>query len=145
VKTRPFLIGSAILVAVLAAASFYIATTIDKFDRSMAVAASPDGKFKAIKVTVAGGGATPFCFDTVSVMLAVYPDDSVDRRKEYEIYSALCGTFADGGKSPKIEWLSHSALQITYAAVPPVSDARPPRTRDIDVTKSVHITVVGRE
>ena len=142
-KAKPFLIGSAILVVVIAAASFYIAATIDKFDRTLIAVASPDGKFKAIKVTVAGGGgATPFCFDTISVLLAVYPDDSVDRRKEYEIYTAPCGRFANGEPSPKIEWLSHAALRITFA---PAADAKPPRTKNIDVTKSVHVEFVRRD
>lgn len=141
-KAKPFLIGSAILVVIIAAASFYIGATIDKFDRTLVAVTSPDGKFKAIKVTVAGGGATPFCFDTISVLLAVYPDDSVDRRKEYEIYSAPCGRFANGEASPKIEWLSHAALRIAYAPAP---DAKPPRTKDIDVTKSVHVRFVARD
>ena len=142
-KAKPFIIGFLAVVAVLAAVSVYFSATVDKADKSVTALASPDGKFKAVKVTLVAGGAAPFCFDSVSVMLAAYPDEFAQREKAYEVYAAPCGSFANGEPSPKIEWLSASALQITYAAAAP--DAKTARTKNIDVTKSVHVTFVARE
>ncbi len=143
-KAKPFLIAFAAVVVIIAAGSFYIGTTIDRSDKTVVTVPSPDGKFNAVKVSVTGGGAAPFCFDSISVLLGVYPDGSAERRREYEIYSATCGTFANGEASPKIEWQSPSALQITYAAGSKAPDSAGPRTRDIDVTKSVRVTFVER-
>jgi hypothetical protein len=90
-------------------------------------------------VTMAGGGASPFCFDSIAVVFAAYPDSFAERDKAYEIYSGPCGVFADHQPSPKIEWLSNAALQITYAN----NSAKKPKLKDIDVTKSVHVTFLS--
>jgi hypothetical protein len=46
--------------------------------------------------------------------------------------------------SPKLEWLSNTALQITVAPRAG-TDAKAVRMKDIDVTNTVHVTVVERE
>jgi hypothetical protein len=139
VKAKPFIVGFFAVVAVLAAVSVYIGATVDKADKSVAVFAAPDGKYKAVKVTMAGGGKAPFCFDSVSIVLGVYPDEIAENRKEYEIYSGACGVFANGEKAPKIDWLSNAALQISY----PNNPAKKPKLKDIDVTKTVHVTFLS--
>jgi len=48
---------------------------------------------------------------------------------------------AGGAPSPKIEWLSDAALQISYAKP---SAAKPLKLKDADVTKAVHVTFVER-
>ena len=108
----------------------------------LAVAASPDAKCKAVKVTMASGGKLPYCFDSVSIIPGSYPDNFAERDKAYEIYSGPCGSFANRAPSPKIEWLSDTALQITRKAAP---DAKTVRMKTIDVTKSVHVTFVERD
>jgi hypothetical protein len=143
VKARPFLIGFFVLVAAFAAASFYFSATIDKPERTRTALVSPDGKFKAVAVTLAGGGAQPFCLNSVSVLLAVYPDEFAEREKAYEVYAAPCAAFATGDVSPKLEWLSGTALQIAHAAY--AAGAKAPRFKTIDVTKSVHVTFVERD
>ena len=141
-KAKPFIVGFLAIVVVLAAVSIYLSATVERADKSMSALASPDGKFKAVTISFVGHGATPFCVVSISVMLAVYPDEFAESRKEYEVYSAPCGSFADGAPSPKIEWLSATALRIGYAAAP---GGKPARSRNIDVTRSVHVTVVEQE
>ena len=142
-RAKPFIIGFLAIVAVLAAVSIYLSATVDRADKSVAALVSPDGKFKAVTISFAGHGATPFCVVSISVMLAVYPDEFAQQRKEYEVFSAPCGTFANGGRSPKIGWVSDTNLQITRATAPDTKAAR--STKNIDVTKSVHVTVVERD
>jgi hypothetical protein len=137
VKAKPFIVGFLAVVAVIAAVSIYFSATVDKAVKSVSVVVSPDGKYKAVKVTLASGGASPFCFDSIAVVFAAYPDSFAERDKAYEVYSGPCGRFATGEPVPKIEWLSNTALQISYAAVP---NTKAPRTKNIDVTKTVHIT-----
>jgi hypothetical protein len=145
VKTKPFVIGFLAVVAVIAAVSFYIGATIDRADKTVSALVAPDGKFKVVRVSIAGGGATPFCVVSISVLLAVYPDDFAEREKSYEVFAAPCGKFADGAPSPKIEWLSGTALQIVYAASSAGPATKMPRQKNIDVTRSVHVTFVAHE
>ena len=145
VKAKPFIVGFLAVVAVVAAVSVYVSVTVDKPDKSVTAFVSPDGKFKAVKLTMARGGSSPFCFDSISIILGVYPDNFAERDKAYEVYSAPCGSFANGEKSPKIEWLSNSGLQITYAVNSAGLSAKQPSLKSIDVTKTVHVTFVARE
>ena len=142
-KTRPFIVGFLAVVAVLGAVSVYFSRTVDKADKAIAAVVSPDGKYKAVKVSVARGGTSPFCFDSISIVLAAYPDNFAERDKAYEVYSGPCGSFSNHARSPKIEWLSATSLQITHAAPPP--NVKPVKLKDIDVTHSVHVTFVARE
>lgn len=138
-KAKTFFIGFFAVVAVLAAVSLYLAVTVDRADKSFTAIAAPDTKYKAVKITLTRAGDPPFCFDAIAVILGVYPDDFAERDKAYLVYSAAC---AADRAFPKIEWLSNTDLQITYAAV---RDAKPPRLKDHDVTKTVHVTFVTRE
>ncbi len=142
VKSKPFIIGFFAIVAVLAAVSVYFSAMVDRADRTLTASVAPDNKFKAVTITISNSGVKPFCLNSVSVLLAVYPDEFALREKSYEVYGALCGRFANGEASPKLEWLSGTALQITHKPAP---DAKPSRTKTIDVTKSVHVTFVARE
>ena len=141
VKAKPFIVGFLLVVAFIAAFSIYLSTIVDRTETSISAVLSPDKKMKAVKLTLSGNGRSSFCVDSISVMLAAYPDEFAESRKEYELYSAPCGKFADGAPSPKIEWLSATALQISYAP----SAARTPKLKEIDVTKSVHVTFVARQ
>jgi hypothetical protein len=141
-KSKTFIIGFGAVVAVIAGVSIYMAATVERADKKIVTAVSPDSRFKAVRTTLARGGASPFCFDTIAVLPAIYPDDFDEHKNAYEVYFAPCGRFADGAPSPKVEWLSASALQITYAAAPA---AKPVRTKDLDITKTVQVTFVLRE
>ena len=144
-KAKPFLIGFFIFIVVFAAMSFYYVATVGRSSRLLTAFVSPDGKYKAVKLTMSHGGVTPFCFDSVAVILAVYPDDFGERNKRYEVFAGPCATFAKGEPSPKIEWLSPTALRITHAVDAEVSTSAKRVMNDIDVTNVVRMTFVGRE
>jgi hypothetical protein len=144
VKSKPFIIGFVIVVIAIAAVSMYISATVERANKSLVAVVSPDGRFKAVKLTIARGGASPFCYDNIVVLLAVYPDDFDENRKAYEVYAAPCGRFSDGTLSPTIEWLSSASLRITFAPHPASADAKTIRMKNIDVSKSVHVTFVER-
>ena len=143
-KSKPFIIGFVVAVLAIAAVSMYFSATVERASKSLVAVVSPDGKFKAVKLTIARGGAAPFCYDNIAVLLAVYPDDFDENRKAYEVYAAPCGRFSDGTRSPKIEWLSNASLRITVAPHPAAADAKTIRMKNIDVSKSVHVTFVER-
>ena len=140
-KSKPFIVGFLIVVAAIAIFSIYLSTIVDRTETSLSDVLSPDKKMKAVKLTLSGGGRSPFCLDSISVMLAAYPDEFAESRKEYEVYSAPCGRPADGEPLPKIEWRSSTALQISYAA----SAAKKLKMKDRDVTKSVLVTFIAQD
>ena len=144
-RSKPFLIAFFVFIAVFAGISFYYVAMVGRPVRTISAILSPDGKYKAVKVTMSHAGMTPYCFDSVSIILSAYPDDFGERDKRYEMFAAACAKFADGETSPKIEWLSPTALQITHA----VNAAGPTSAKqvmnDIDVTKTVHVTFVGHQ
>ena len=140
-RAKPFILSFLAVVAAIGALSVYLSTIVDRTEKSFTAVLSPDKKMKAVKLSLAGGGRSPFCIDSISVMLSAYPDEFAESRKEYVIYSAPCGRSADGEPLPKIEWHSPAALQVSYAA----SAAKKLKMKEMDVTKSVHVTFVARE
>lgn len=144
-KSKPFLIGSFVFLAGFAAVSFYFVSTVGRPSKTLFAIPSSDGKFKAVKITMSNGGATPYCFDSVAVILAVYPDDFAERSKRYEVFSAPCASLANSEPSPKIEWLSATALQITHASHPAGSTSAKRIMNNADVTNTVHVTFVARD
>ncbi len=145
-RAKPFLIGFLATMAVVVAVSAYIGATIPKADKSITAVASPDGKYKAVRVSISGDGAAPFCFDTIAIFLAVYPDNFAEREgKTYEVYGAPCAAPANRAALPKIEWLSNSAVRITTAPDPTAADAKPPRMKTIDASRFVHVSFVAAD
>jgi len=139
VKAKSFLTGFLAVMAGLLAASIYIAATVNKADKSISVVASPDGKYKAVRLTVSSSKPAPFCVDTIAIFLSVYPDGFVASESNYEVYAASCAPPAKRKDLPKIEWLSDSAVQIIYA---PGSDKPKPRMKDHDASLFVQVRFV---
>jgi hypothetical protein len=139
VKAKPFLIGLLAAMACVVAASIYIAATVNKADKSISAVASPDGKYKAVRLTISGDRPAPFCVDTISIFLSVYPDSFAASESNYEVYAAPCAPPAKRKELPKIEWLVDDAVQITYA---PGSDGTKPRMKDHDASLFVRVTFV---
>jgi hypothetical protein len=144
VKSKPFIIGSFVFLAGFAAVSFYYVAAVGRPSKTISAIPSADGKFKAVKITMSNGGATPYCFDSVAIILAVYPDDFAERNKRYEVFAGPCANFANSEPSPKIEWLSATALQITHASHPAGSTSAKRVMNNADVTNTVHVTFVAR-
>jgi hypothetical protein len=145
VKAKPFVIGLLAAMVAAAAVSIYVSATIDKIDKTVAAVASPDGRYKAVRVTLARVGAAPFCVDSISIFLSVYPDNFAENDKTYEVYAAPCAALAKRTALPKVEWLSNTAAQITYAVASPAADAKPPRMKSLDVSHFVRVTFVVGE
>jgi len=143
VKAKPFLLGIFAVVVVVAAVSIYVSMSVDKAQKTFTAVASPDSKYKAVRLMIARGGTEPFCFDTVSIFLSVYPDNFAEGDKTYEVYRAPCAKPALRADLPKIAWLSDQSVQITYAASAAASDAMKMRTKALDASKFVHLTFVA--
>ena len=138
-SSKPFLIGFVVLVAIIAAVSLYVSRSVDRAGQTVTSVASPDGKYKAVRVMLARGGAQPFCSDSIAIFLSVYPDSFAVSDRNYEVYAGPCAAPADRAKLPRIEWLARDAVRIT---VPPeAAGANTPR-KDRDASLFVHLTFV---
>jgi hypothetical protein len=140
VKAKPVLIGAFAAMACMIAGSIYLAATTEKAHKEIVAVASPDGKYKAVRLTVSGGQPAPFCVDTIAIFLSVYPDSFVASESNYEVYSGPCAAPDKRKLLPKIEWLSDRAARLTYA--PPPAGEKQPRTKDHDASLFVQITYV---
>jgi hypothetical protein len=142
VKAKPFLLGFFAVVVTVAAVSIYVSVTVDKAQKTFATVASPDGKYKAVRLTIRRGGTSPFCLDTISIFLSVYPDNFAEGDKTYEVYAASCARPALRAQLPQIIWLSDRSVQVTYEPSEAVGDAMKLRTKALDASKFVHLTFV---
>jgi hypothetical protein len=139
-KAKPFLIGFLCVMVALVAGSIYLAVTTDKADKALAAIASPDGKYKAVRLTTSNDTPAPFCVDSIAVFLSVYPDSFVSSDSSYEVYAASCAAPSKRATLPKIEWLANNKVQITYAPEPGVGKA--PRLKERDMSLFVGINYV---
>jgi hypothetical protein len=143
VKTKPFLIGLMVGIAGVIAYSIYLSATIDRPQKSVVAVASPNGKYKAVRVTFAAGGSKAFCFDIIAVFLTVYPNSFAESEKAYELYRAPCAAREKRETLPKAEWLSDTAVKITYAPDAAAADTKQPLMKPIDASNFVHVTFVA--
>ncbi len=144
-KAKPFLLGFFVVVAAIAAASIYVSVSVDKAQKTFAAVSSPDGKYKAVRLTITRGGSEPFCFDTISIFLSVYPDNFAEGDKTYEVYAAPCAKPALRAELPQIKWLSDQSVQVTYAPGAAAADAMKLRTKALDASKFVHLTFIAAQ
>ncbi|HEY4141027.1 MAG TPA: hypothetical protein VGM57_06415 [Pseudolabrys sp.] len=140
-RAKTFFIGFFAVVALLAAASLYLSLTVDRADKTFTAVAAPDNKYKAVRITLSGGGASPFCIDGIAVILDVYPDEFAERDRAYLVYSGPCA--ADRNALPKTEWKSNTDLAIIYSKESAAQKS--PVIKDLDVTKTVHVTFVAKD
>ena len=138
-KAKPVLIGFFGVVLLIGAVSAYLAATVDPAEKNVVSVAAPGGKYKAVRVTFSNDGTTPFCFDTISVFLSLYPDSFAVSDKSYEIYGAPCAVPGKRAELPKMEWLSDKALRVSYA---PVDNGQIPRLKTHDASRFVDVTFV---
>lgn len=121
----------------LVAGSIYLAITTERADKALIAVASPDGKYKAVRLTVSGDTPAPFCVDTIAIFLSVYPDSFVASDASYQIYGAPCAAPGKRAALPKIEWLANNKVRITYSPEPGVG--KPPRLKERDMSLFVDI------
>jgi hypothetical protein len=139
-KAKPFLIGFICIMLALVAGSIYLAVTTDRADKALVAVASPDGKYKAVRLTVSNDTPAPFCVDSIAVFLSVYPDSFVASDSSYEVYSGPCAAPDKRAALPKIEWLANNKVTITYAPEP--GAGKPPRLKERDMSLFVDVTYV---
>ena len=142
-KAKPFLIGFICAMLALVAGSIYLAVTTDRADKALVAVASPDGKYKAVRLTVSNDTPAPFCVDTIAIFLSVYPDSFVASDSSYEVYSAPCAAPDKRAALPKIEWTANNKVTITYAPEPDA--AKSPRLKDRDMSLFVDVSYVKVE
>jgi hypothetical protein len=145
VNGKRFLIGFLVVVALVAAVSVYVSRTISKTDTTFTAALSPDKRYKAVVVSVEGGGARPFCYDGVAIFLAVYPDEFAANDKAYEVFATPCLTPAGRAPAPTVKWTANDAVEIAYTPVPHPDDPQRWHMRLIDASQFVHIGYVARK
>lgn len=142
-KAKPFVTAFLCVMLALVVGSIYLAATTDRAEKSIAAVAAPDGKYKAVRLRVFGETPEPFCVDTIAVFLTVYPDSFVASNTGYTVYAASCAAPNKRDVFPKIEWLSNTAVQITYAPEP--GAGKPPRLKERDMSLFVDIKYVKAE
>ena len=138
-KSRPFLIAFFAIAGLIGLVSIYFGATIEQAEKTVTKFVSPDGRMKAVRVSLAMKGDKPFCIDSIAVLLAVYPDMFAEKNKAYEVYTGTCAAPGQRDASPRIAWESATVLRV----VPPVAasaGAKPPMLKRRDVTKSVRVS-----
>lgn len=144
-KSKPFIIALIAAMAVAAGASIYLSATAERVDKTVIAFPSPDGRYKAVRVSLSHGGSAPFCFHSISIFLSVYPDTFAENEKAYQVYAAPCAMPSKPADAPTVEWLSNSALRITYLPAPAGLNSDKLRRRLIDASKFVHVSYVARK
>jgi hypothetical protein len=145
VNARPLIVALAVVLVLVAAVSVYVSRTIDPVEKTSAAVAAPDGRYKAVVFRLTQGGDAPFCYESVSVYLAIYPDDFAASEKGYQVYWSPCATPAKAADAPAVKWLSKDALEITYTPGPPAQDPTRLRRRVVDASRYVTVTYVERK
>jgi len=146
VKSKPFIVALLAAMVVAAGASIYLSATAGRIDKTVTPFPSPDGRYKAVRVSVSHGGSAPFCFQSISIFLSVYPDTFAEKEKAYQVYAAPCAMPPKPADAPTVEWISNSALRISYSPAPAGLDQNKKlRRRVIDASKYVHVTYVERK
>jgi len=144
-NSKTLIAGFAAAVALAAAASIYVSRTVDPVEKTITAVAAPDGRYKAVTVWLSQGGDAPFCYASVSVYLAIYPNDFAESEKSYQVYWAPCATPAKAADVPAVEWLAKDKLQITYTPGPPAKDPTKLRRRVVDASRYIAVTYVERK
>jgi hypothetical protein len=145
VNSKTLIIGFAVAVALVAALSIYVSKTIDPVEKTVTAVVAPDGRYKAVVVSLAQGGDAPFCYESVSIYFAIYPNDFAESEKSYQVYWSPCATPAKPADKPKAEWLANDEVRITYTQGPPAADAARLRKRAVDASRSVKVSYVERK
>lgn len=143
-NSKFLIIAGAAAVALAGAVSFYVSRTIDPVEKSIQSATAPDGRYKAVAFRLSQGGTAPFCYDTVSIFLALYPDSFAESERAYQVYWSPCATPADPAEAPKVEWLSKDSVRITYTPGPPAKGPSKLRKHAVDASRAVKVTYVER-
>jgi len=138
VKAKTFVVGFVAVLACAAAASVYFNLTATRPGKTVTAVASPDARYKAVRVSLARGSA---CFDTIAIFLSIYPDSFAESEKLYTVYAGPCAPKGLRADLPKMQWQSNTELQIAYPASPEAKRTMKP----LDASHFVHVTYVAQK
>lgn len=136
-SAKPFVIGFIAVIVCATALSVYFNLTATRPEKSVTAVASPDGRYKAVRVSLAHGGA---CFDRIAIFLSVYPDSFAESEKLYTVYAGPCAPKPERADLPKMQWQSNTELQIAYPASPEAARTMKPE----DASHFVHVSYVKK-
>jgi hypothetical protein len=142
VNAKPLLLGLLAIAAIVVGASIYFRATVQPVERSVHISNSPDGRYKAVRLSLSSAGASAFCYHSVSVLPAALPDSFAESEKTYQVYFAPCALPPDPARAPAMQWLGNDALQIAYTPGPAAFDNPRFRRRVVDASGTVRITYV---
>jgi hypothetical protein len=145
VNSRTLIVGFAVVVAIVAGVSIYVSRTIDPVEKTVTAVPAPDGRYKAVVFRLTQGGDAPFCYESVSIYLAMYPDYFAESEEGYQVYWSPCAAPAKAADAPQVEWLANDKARITYTPGPPASDPSKLRRRVVDASRYVSLTYVERK
>jgi hypothetical protein len=105
---------------------------------------SPDGKYKAMLLIEAGGGAGSGYCDTQVLIIPESYDERIAalKRNRYEVYSGGCDELPGHDGSPKLEWVSDNNLKITLSINSSAQEPEDVRLRKLDDSQQVRVTFV---
>jgi hypothetical protein len=144
VNAKAFLLGLIVVAAIVVGGSIYFRATVAPVDRATETLASPDGRYKAVRISWSKRGASPFCYHSVSVLPSSLPDSFAESEKTYQVYFAPCALPPDPRQAPAMQWLGKDELQIAYTPGPAGFDNPRFRRRVVDASEKVRITYVTR-
>jgi hypothetical protein len=145
VNARVFVAGLIAISVLTVAASLYFRASVAPADTAVQILASPDGHYKAVRISLSRSGSSAFCYQTVSVLPAAMPDGFAESEKQYQVYFAPCAIPPDSAHAPTMQWLGNDALQITYTPGPAAFDNPRFRRRVVDASGKVRVMYVVRE
>jgi hypothetical protein len=100
---------------------------------------SPNGKFKAVWISKAGGGGlSPFCSSKISVAPTSVSEENLLQDRSYVVFSADCYSFGDHDKA-KINWLSDTKLQIEFLTRPNLDSVN---LKTTDASRTLQVSFV---
>ena len=144
-KSKILIIGFAVVVVLIASVSVYVSRTIDRVEKTATAVVAPDRRYKAVTFRLSQGGSAPFCYESVSIFLSIYPDYFVESESSYQVYWSPCATPSNTADAPTVKWLSNDAVEITYTPGPPPADPTRLRKRVVDASRYVAVTYVARK
>lgn len=144
-SAKPVLLALLALAVLIVGASIYFRATVKPVDTSVQILNSPDGRYKAVRISLSRGGTSAFCYHSVSVLPSQLPDSFAETEKQYQVYFAPCAIPPDPSQAPVAQWLGNDALQITYTPGPEGFDNPRFRRRVVDASEKVRITYVTRQ
>ncbi|MBK5183248.1 hypothetical protein [Paraburkholderia domus] len=107
---------------------------------------SPDGNYRAELLTWAGGGGiSPYCHQALLVVPASVDVGQAGLASRYTVYTGECDDFSDHGFSPKIVWMSSTALHVSFSINSTATLPATVRLKKIDVTGTVRVEFEARE